>query len=307
MSHRYKKLLVIVTGPTAVGKTKIAIDLAKHYQTCIISADSRQIYKELNIGTAKPDVEEMQGIKHYFLDHISIKDNYSAGMFETECLSQLKILFEKNQVVIMAGGTGLFIKAVCEGFDDIPKVSKETRESVIKFYKKNGIKALQKIVQECDPVSYESIDINNPQRLMRIVELFWEVEKPLSSFKKQKKITRDFQILKIGLHLDRDQLYAKINERVDRMMEKGLLEEVKSFYKFKHLNALNTVGYSELFMHLSGVYTLEKAVDLIKQNTRRYAKRQMTWWRKDNSIKEFNVSDKDVKTQLINLINSRLG
>jgi tRNA dimethylallyltransferase len=279
-----EKLLVIICGPTGVGKTAAAIHLATHFKTEIVSADSRQIYREMTIGTAKPTKEELNTIPHHFINHISIHDNFSAGQYEVEVLEKLDGLFQKHDIVVCAGGTGLYIKAISEGFDELPAIDKKVREEIIADYELNGLAFLQDAVQTVDPISYASIDIQNPQRLMRVLEVYRSSGKPLSGFKTQTPKARNFNILKIGLQLDREVLYQRINQRVDDMLKNGLLEEVKSLIPYQHLNALQTVGYSEWFDYLEGKTTYETAVELIKRNSRRYAKRQMTWFRSDASI-----------------------
>lgn len=288
--HR-KKFLLVIAGPTAIGKTSLAIRLAKLFQTEIISADSRQFFREMNIGTAKPSDKELAEIKHHFINTISVADNYDAGQYEHEASALLNELFKKYDLVIMAGGSGMYINAVCNGFDDIPEVNENIREQLNTTYKKEGIFPLQEQLSELDPEYYKTIDLNNPQRLIRALEICLSTGQPYSSFRTGKGKPRDYTIIKIGLNTDREQLYERINQRVDEMIEAGLIDEVKNLIKYKHLNALQTVGYKELFNHLDGEQSLQKAIEQIKQNTRNFAKRQLTWFKKDASIKWFEPGD----------------
>ncbi|MEZ5001974.1 MAG: tRNA (adenosine(37)-N6)-dimethylallyltransferase MiaA [Chitinophagales bacterium] len=281
------KTLIIVCGPTAVGKTKVALQLAQHFKTDIISVDSRQIYKELSIGTAKPDIEELALIQHHFINHISIHDDFSAGQYEVEVIALLGQLFEQNDVVIAAGGTGLYIKAITDGFDDIPAVNSSVRAQIINEYEQFGLAHLQREVKIADPEAYEKMDTENPQRLMRVLEVNRGSGQKVSSLQKHQKKDRNFRVIKIGINLPREMLYEQINGRVDLMMENGLLEEAKQFFDFRHLNALQTVGYNELYQYLNKEISLEEAIDLIKRNSRRYAKRQLTWLRKQEDIQWF--------------------
>ncbi|MGZ3865916.1 MAG: tRNA (adenosine(37)-N6)-dimethylallyltransferase MiaA [Bacteroidia bacterium] len=286
-----QKHLLIIAGPTAVGKTALSIQLAGHFNTEIISADSRQIYKEFSIGTAKPSAEEQQGIKHHFIDHISISQNYTAGDFEREVISKLDELFKTHDLVIMCGGSGLFIDAVCNGFDEGLVSDAETKKEINEEYETKGLKWLQDEVQKHDPVYFNSADTNNPHRLMRALEVIRLSGLPFSDFRKNKKAIRNFEPIKILINEDREVLYDKINRRVDIMMENGLLEETKKVYPHKNLNALNTVGYKELFEFLDKRISLEKAVELIKQHSRNYAKRQLTWFRKNSDYEVFGPAD----------------
>ncbi len=274
------KHLIVIVGPTAIGKTSLSIALAHHFGCEILSADSRQFYRELAIGTAKPSKEEQDGIPHHFIDSLSIQDDYNVGQFEADAIDKLKALFQHSDVSIMVGGSGLYVDAVCKGIDDIPKDAK-VRTALIQELEEKGIEALQSELKERDPAHFEQMNIQNPQRLIRALEVCRVTQQPYSSFRKNKVKKRPFQIHKIGLNTDREVVYNNINQRVDLMMKKGLLEEVKSVYEFKHLNALNTVGYKELFAYLDSQTSLEEAVELIKKNTRNFAKRQLTWFRKD--------------------------
>jgi len=283
MSSPFKTVIIIV-GPTAVGKTAVAIRTAKHFKTEIISADSRQCYKELNIGVARPSQEELNEVPHHFIASHSIHENVTAATFEQFALKKTEELFRRHDVVIMTGGTGLYVKAFSEGMDKIPGVTVETRKKIIAEYEKKGIAWLQAEIQKKDPQFYEKGEIKNPQRLMRALEVVEATGKSLFDFRKGKKAKRDFNIVKIGLELPKEKLHANISNRVDKMIEQGLISEVKSLLPYKTMNALQTVGYSEIFDHLEGKISLEKAIEEIKKNTRQYAKRQMTWFRKDKEI-----------------------
>jgi tRNA dimethylallyltransferase len=281
------KSVIIVVGPTAVGKTSVAIELAKHFQTEIISADSKQCFKELNIGVARPSEKELQTIKHYFIASHSIHDNINAGSFEQYALEKVNELFRIHSVVIMAGGTGLYIKAFCEGMDMIPDVPDDIRKTIISKYKQEGLEWLQKEVRQKDELFYNSGEIQNPQRLMRALEVIEATGKSILEFRKGKKAKRDFNIIRIGLELPKEELHRNINARVDKMIEAGLVEEVKLLIAYKNMNALQTVGYSEIFDYLDGKVSLNEANELIKKNTRQYAKRQMTWFKKAKEISWF--------------------
>lgn len=275
------KVLISVIGPTALGKTKLAINLAQHFNTEIISADSRQFYKEMSIGTAVPSKEELQAVPHHFIQHKSIFESYSVGDFERDGLALLDKLFREKDTVIMVGGSGLFIDAITKGLDDFPEVSPNVREALNKKLEINGIEALQEQLRQLDPQHYDNIDLNNPHRLIRALEICIGTEKPYSSFLTKKKKLRPFKTATVGLIAPREIVYQRINNRVDKMMEQGLLEEARSLYEHKELNALQTVGYKELFSYLDGERNLDLAVSEIKKNTRRFAKRQMTWFKKN--------------------------
>ena len=288
-----KKHLIVIAGPTASGKTATAIKVAKTFDTVIISADSRQFYKELSIGTAAPTDSELNEVKHYFVHNLSIEQSYDVADYEQDVLCLLNELFKQHDVVVMTGGSGLFIDAVCNGLDLIPDISSETRNKVNEIYEKGGLVALQSEVEKVDPEYYKIVDRQNPRRLQRALEVFLQTGKPYSTFRKNKRIDRNFNIIKTALLWDRDELIKRINKRVDKMMESGLLDEVKSVYGRRHLNSLNTVGYKELFEYLDGKTTLEQAVEQIKINTRQYAKRQMTWLRKNNDYHWFSIDEYD--------------
>jgi tRNA dimethylallyltransferase len=281
------KTVIIVAGPTAVGKTTVAVQLAKHFQTEIISADSRQCFKELNIGVARPSPEELQQVPHHFIASHSISEEVNAATFEQYALEKTNELFQKHDVVVMVGGTGLYIKAFCEGLDTIPAVDPAIRENISKEYEEKGLQWLQQQVQQKDPAFYASGEIQNPQRMMRALEVIASTGQSILSFRKNEKTERPFHIIKIGLELLKEELHRNIHTRVDIMMEAGLLEEVKQLSEYKNLNALQTVGYKELFDYPDGQLSLSEAIERIKINTRQYAKRQMTWFKKDAGIKWF--------------------
>ena len=275
------KTVIIIAGPTAVGKTAVAIEIAKHFGTEIISADSRQCYKELKIGVARPSDEELATVPHHFIASHSIHDIINAGVFEQYALEKATQIFQQNNVVVMVGGTGLYIKAFCEGMDTIPEVPDSIRKEVINAYNNHGLTWLQEQVKNFDPEFYKVGEIQNPQRLMRALEVFNATGKSILYFRQGKKEVRDFSIKKLALELPKELLHQNINNRVDKMMEYGLLDEVRSLLPYQHLNALQTVGYKELFDHLNGKIELADAISEIKKNTRQYAKRQLTWFKKD--------------------------
>lgn len=277
--------VIVIVGPTAVGKTSFAIALAQHFGTEIISADSRQCYQELNIGVAKPSEQELQLAHHYFINSHSVHEEVNAGTFEQYALKSADTVFDNNKIAVMVGGTGLYIKTFCEGMDDMPKVDESVRHQIIALYKANGIEWLQKELQEKDAAFWQVAEQQNPHRLMRALEILNQTGKSITTFRQQKKAERSFNIIKIGLELPKEVLYGNINTRVDAMMNAGLLEEVKSLLPYRSLNALQTVGYKELFAYINGNCLLDEAVDQIKKNTRHYAKRQMTWFKKDEAVR----------------------
>jgi len=286
-----KKTAIIIAGPTGVGKTVLAVKLALHFKTEIISADSRQCFKELNIGVARPSEEELKTVKHHFIASHSIHDNVNAGTFEQYALQKADEIFQIHDTVIIVGGTGLYINAFCEGLDEIPAIDPAIRESIINNYKKNGLEWLRAEIKIKDPEFFKKGEIQNPQRMMRALEVIESTGDSILSFRKNDKTKRDFNIIKIGLELPKEELHRNINARVDKMMEAGLPAEVEQILPNKNLNALQTVGYAELFYYLDGKISLQEAVELIKQNTRQYAKRQMTWFKKDKEIKWYSPSD----------------
>ena len=287
------KHLIVLAGPTASGKTATAIKLAKALDAEIISADSRQFYKELSIGTAAPTAEELAQVKHHFVHNLSIEDKYDVADYERDVLSFLKQYFKTKDIAIMTGGSGLFIDAVCNGLDEMPDISEEVRDRVSKMLETDGIEALQKEVEKVDNEYYQVVDRQNPRRLQRALEVYYQTGKPYSTFRQRNVAKRDFDIVKLAILWDRDKLIERINQRVDMMMQQGLLDEVKSVYPKRHLNSLNTVGYKELFDYLDGKCTLEQAVKQIKINTRQYAKRQMTWLRKNGDYQWFTIDEVD--------------
>lgn len=286
-----KKNLIVIVGPTAVGKTALAIQLAQHFSTEIISADSRQFFKEMSIGTAKPSPEELAAVPHHFIDSHSINTFFSTGDFEIEALKLIETLHQKHEHLIMVGGSGLYVNAVCNGLDDLPETDLNIRAALKEQFEKEGIEEIRKQLSAADPEFFARVDQSNPQRMIRGLEFYRSTGKKLSSYQTHTRKPRPFNLIKIGLNTDRQQLYAQINHRVDLMMDAGLLNEVTQLLPYKHLNALNTVGYSELFRHLEGDASLEEAVNEIKQNTRRFAKRQLTWFRKDQDTAWFDPID----------------
>jgi tRNA dimethylallyltransferase len=294
LQNSSNKYLIIIAGPTAVGKTSLSIQLAKKLNCDIISADSRQIYKEISIGTAKPDSLEMDGIRHHFIDHLSINEDYNAGAFERDVIDFLNQYFKKHNYIIMCGGTGLYIDAVCNGMDNLSQINIELRSEIEINYNQFGLTWLQEKVKQLDPEYYSIVDQKNPARLKRALEVCLSSGKKYSEQRTSPSKERNFLLIKILLNEDRQILYERINNRVDLMMEKGLLNEAKQLFNLRHLNALNTVGYKELFEYFDGKTSLDFAIDEIKKNSRRYAKRQVTWFTKTNEYKQFgnkNIED----------------
>ena len=282
-----KKSIIIIVGPTGIGKTTLSIKLANTLKTDIISCDSRQFYKELLIGASPPSPKELLETKHHFIQNLSVKDSFNAGQFEIDAISKIEELHKLKDTIVVVGGSGLYVDAICKGFDKMPKISAELRIQLNKELTEKGLKWIQKTIKELDPKFYETCDKQNAKRLLRALEIYKTTGKNFSSYKTHNAKTRNFNIIKIGLTIERDLLYQKINTRVDEMLEKGLLEEVHKLLPYKENNALQTVGYKELFAFYNNEYTLEEAVANIKKNTRRFAKRQLTWFRKDKSIKWF--------------------
>lgn len=295
------KFLISIVGPTAIGKTALSIKLAQYFNSEIISADSRQFYKEMEIGTAAPSSEELNQIKHHFIHHISIEENYNVGSYEKDALKLLNTLFKKTDIVILVGGSGLYVNAVLKGLDNFPTVDASIRKSLNKDLNEKGIGYLQAKLKVLDVTSYKNIVIENPHRVIRALEISIGTGQPYSSFLNQEKTKRDFETISIGLSAEREIIYNRINKRVDLMMKDGLLKEVESLKSKEHLNALNTVGYKELFKYLNKECDLDFAVSEIKKNTRRFAKRQITWFKKDPNTKWFNYSsDSDNIVKYIN-------
>jgi tRNA dimethylallyltransferase len=283
--------LIVITGPTGVGKTRVCTDLASRFRAPVISADSRQMYREMKIGTAVPEQAQLEKVKHYFIGNLSVHDYYNASMFEMESLALLETLFKKVNPVFMAGGSGLYIDAVCKGIDDLPAVDFGLRNELAEKYHSNGIAWLRQKLKQLDAEYYKIVDLKNPKRMLKAVEICLITGKPYSSFLLRKKKKRNFGIVKIGLNLDRKELYERINRRVDEMIRQGLIDEAAGLYPLRHLNALNTVGYRELFDYIEGKTSMEKAIELIKRNSRRYAKRQLTWLARDGETKWFHPGD----------------
>jgi tRNA dimethylallyltransferase len=279
------KTIIIIVGPTAVGKTKIALELAQRFNTKIISADSRQCFRELEKGVAKPSQSQLDSIQHYFINSHSIEEEVNAAVFEKLALKRADEIFLEHEIAIMVGGTGLYIKGFCEGLDEMPAIDPSIRREIQIHYEQDGLGWLQEEIRINDPGFYKTGEILNPQRLMRALEVKLATGSPISSFRLKQKKPRPFQMIKTGLLSDKGTLHHNIDNRVDAMMEAGLLDEVKSLLPYRHLNALQTVGYAELFSCLDGMISLEQAIDLIKKNTKRYAKRQTTWFKKDSEIK----------------------
>lgn len=275
-----KKTCLVLTGPTAVGKTSLAIQLAQKYNTSIISADSRQCYKEMNIGVAKPTEEQLQQVPHYFINSHSIMEEVNAGGFEQFALAAAETIFEKKDIAVMVGGTGLYIKAFCEGLDSIPSVNTDVREELVRNFELKGLNWLQQQIEEMDPQFYTEGEMKNPRRMLRALEVKLSTGNSIRAYQQGKKMARSFNCIMIGLELPKELLHQQITQRVEEMMEQGLLEEVKKLYPQHSFNALQTVGYSELFRYLDGEVSLAEAVQLIKRNTRQYAKRQITWFKK---------------------------
>ncbi|MFK8267557.1 tRNA (adenosine(37)-N6)-dimethylallyltransferase MiaA [Capnocytophaga cynodegmi] len=288
MMKEYDNLLITIVGPTAIGKTSLAIELAKQFDTEIISCDSRQFFKEMKIGTAVPEFTELEAVKHHFIQHKSIFEPYSVGDFERDAIRLLDELFENKKVVIMVGGSGLYADAVIKGLDEFPEVPEEVREELNQKYLQNGIEFLQEKLKKLDFEQYSQMDTQNPQRLIRALEVCLVSGKPYSSFLNKKQVIRNFSNIEIGLTADRNIVYQRINMRVEQMLEKGLLREVQELIPYKNLNALQTVGYKELFNFFEGKYSLDFAIEEIKKNTRRFAKRQYTWFSKNQNIKWFD-------------------
>ncbi|RZJ73716.1 MAG: tRNA (adenosine(37)-N6)-dimethylallyltransferase MiaA [Flavobacterium sp.] len=298
------KYLITIIGPTAIGKTASAISVANHFGCEIISADSRQFFKEMEIGTAVPSLEEQAAAKHHFIQNKSIFEEYTVGEFEREALAKLDELFKTNNFAVMVGGSGLYIDAILKGFDDFPEIDPTVRVVIKGNYEAHGLGYLQKELEERDPIHFENVAKENPQRLMRALEVCIGTGKPYSSFLNQKKNTRSFNPIVIGLMAERDEMYARINKRVDIMAASGLVDEAKVLYPHRKLNALQTVGYRELFSHFDGEWTLEFALEEIKKNTRRFAKRQMTWFKRTENVKWFDYTTPPA--EIINFIKSSI-
>ncbi len=301
--NKNQKYLVILTGPTAIGKTAVGIELANYFKTEIISADSRQMYKEMSIGTAVPSVDELKAAKHHLVQTKSVFDYYNASMFEFEVLDILQPLFAKYDIVLMVGGSTLYIDAVCYGIDDLPTVDPNVRNEVIARYQTEGIEYLRRELKLLDPAYYETVDLKNPSRLMKAIEISVMTGKPYSSFLTAQRKERDFSIIKVGLNCDREILYNRINQRVDAMIASGLEQEVRALAYARETTALKTVGYREIFDYFDGKLTLDEAIAQIKMNTRRYAKRQITWFQRDKEMPWFQPNQ---LSDVIEYISSRI-
>ncbi|MBQ7509435.1 MAG: tRNA (adenosine(37)-N6)-dimethylallyltransferase MiaA [Prevotella sp.] len=286
------KKLIVITGPTAVGKTDLCLDLATNFDIPIINADSRQIYRELKIGTAAPTEEQLRKVRHYFVGTLGLNDYYSASIYEQEVMQLLDTLFKTSDYALLSGGSMMYIDAVCNGIDDIPTVDDHTRDTLKRRLEEEGLESLCEQLRQLDPEHYEQVDLKNPRRVVHALEICLMTGRTYTSFRKNERKERPFHIVKIGLTRDRDIIYERINSRVDQMMDCGFLDEAKGLYHLRHLNALNTVGYKELFAYLDGTWPLDEAVERIKGNTRRYARKQLTWYKKDPLITWFSPEDK---------------
>lgn len=298
------KYLIVVVGPTAIGKTALAVQLAKHFQTEVVSADSRQLFKEMSIGTAKPTPSEMEGIPHHFVDSHSIHEPYNAGRFERDALDCIAQIHSSKNVAILAGGSGLYVDAVCKGFDDIPERAPQYRKMLEENYALYGLEWLQETLQKVDPEYFAIVDQQNPHRLMRGLEVVHQTGESFLKSRKSDTVARPFKVLKVGLNTNRELLYERINLRVELMVKAGLVEEVKELHPQAQLEPLNTVGYRELFAHFDGEHTLEEAIALIQRNTRRFAKRQLTWFRRDTNTQWF---DREQNHAIINWLESAMA
>ncbi len=285
------KKLIVVAGPTAVGKTAVAIQLARHFNAAIVSADSRQIYREMTVGTAKPSSAERAEVPHYFIDTHTVGEDYDAATYAVDALKVIQDLFLRSEHVILCGGSGLYIRGVCEGFDDIPEIPEKIREEIIKNYEREGLAWLQEQMHKLDPEGLIAMDPKNPHRLIRALEVKMHTGKSIGDYRKKKRINHPFDIVKIGLELPREKLYERINARMDHMIADGLFEEAHGLYPMRHYNALQTVGYQEIFAFMDHEYDLGECVRLLKRNSRRYAKRQLTWFKKDPEFRWFDPGD----------------
>ncbi len=298
-----QKTLIVLIGPTGVGKTELSLSLAERFHTSIVSADSRQLYADLPIGTAAPTPAQQARVSHHFVGTLQLTDYYSAAQYETDVLKKLDELFQETDVVVLTGGSMMYVDAVCKGIDDIPTVDAETRELMLRRYEEEGLDALCAELKLLDPEYYRMVDLKNPKRVIHALEICYMTGKTYTSFRTRSCKERPFRIIKIGLTRDREELYARINQRVDEMMKEGLLEEARRVYPFKHLNSLNTVGYKELFQYMDGAWTLDFAIEKIKQNSRIYSRKQMTWFKRDTEILWFHPDrQEEIMNNLNNLI-----
>jgi len=303
LTNLNKKYLILIAGPTAVGKTDLAIQIAQHFRTCIISADSRQIFKEMSIGTAVPSNEQLLRVKHYMIQNHSIFENYNASSYEFEVLALLNQLFIHHDLVILTGGSGLYINALLYGIDDLPNILPEVRNYWQEFFELNGLSALQQKLLQIDPDYHQQVDLKNPKRILKALEVFSQTRNKYSSYLTNSSKIRNFSVIKIALNIDRNELYDRINSRVINMIESGLVDEVKSLIQYKFLTPLKTVGYKEIFDYLENHISLTEAIDLIQRNTRKYARKQITWFRRENSIQWFNPSETE---NIIHYINTQI-
>lgn len=287
------KTLIVITGPTAVGKTKLSLSLAQHFGIPVINADSRQIYREMRIGTAAPTEEELKAVRHYFVGTLNLDDYYNASMYEQQVNELLSKLFETSDYALLSGGSMMYIDAVCNGIDDIPTVDEATRATMKRRLEEEGLEALCEELKALDPEHWAIVDRQNPRRVVHALEICHLTGRTYTSFRTRTKTARSYRIIKIGIARPREELYARINSRADAMMADGLLEEARRLLPHRHLNALNTVGYKEMFAHLDGIWTLEEAVERMKGNTRRYARKQLTWFKRDKEMAWFEPEDKE--------------
>ncbi|EPR68003.1 tRNA (adenosine(37)-N6)-dimethylallyltransferase MiaA [Cyclobacterium qasimii] len=297
------KIILVIAGPTAVGKTDLCINLAKKFNTVIISSDSRQFFQEINIGTAKPSEKELAMVPHYFIGNKSIHDPYDVKRYESEALGCINSLFKEKDLLILTGGSGMYTDAIVEGLDQMPKIASGIREELNAVYAKEGITHLQEMLIKLDPDYFAVVDKQNPQRLIRALEVCLGTGLPFSSYRVKKKVVRPFKTVKIALNRDREELYERIDRRMDNMIQEGLFEEASEMYPYRDLNALNTVGYKEIFAYLDGAYDKEEAIRLLKRNSRRYAKRQVTWLNKDKTYHWFHP---DEINDMLDLINAQI-
>ena len=290
---KYKQNLIVLIGPTGVGKTELSLSIAEHFNTEIISADSRQLYRQLEIGTAAPTPQQLKRVKHHLVGTLELTDYYSAAKYESEVISLLSKLFQKKDVYLLTGGSMMYVDAVCKGIDDIPTVDKITRDLMLDRYKEMGLEQMCSELKLLDPIYYNQVDLKNPKRVIHALEICYMTGKPYSSFLTRETKERPFNIIKVGLYREREELYNRINERVIEMINAGLIDEVKSVYPYKTLNSLNTVGYKEIINYLDGVWSKDFAIQKIQQNSRNYAKKQMTWFKRDQDISWFKPDNKD--------------
>ncbi|MCR4810654.1 MAG: tRNA (adenosine(37)-N6)-dimethylallyltransferase MiaA [Prevotella sp.] len=288
------KTLIVITGPTAVGKTDLCLDLARHFNIPIINADSRQIFRDLKIGTAAPDEEQLRQVRHYFVGTLKLEDYYSASLYEQQVMALLEELFLDSDFALLSGGSMMYIDAVCNGIDDIPTVDDKTRTTMKRRLQEEGLEALCEELQRLDPEHYAIVDRKNPRRVVHALEICHMTGRTYTSFRTSQHSSRPFRIVKMALTRPREELYNRINARVDKMMQQGLLEEARRLLPYSHMNALNTVGYKEMFAYLNNIWTLDEAVERMKGNTRRYARKQLTWFKKDNDVTWFSPNDKEL-------------